>query len=141
MALVFGIGLFEIRANRVQIGNRLRRSDSRLQVSHHHHDPTVPARVQEIYPVYLFLVHHRHEESGRENQYSPAEARRRYTDDSERMLVELNRAAHHAAVILKMRVPIRVGEHHIRGAVHAMLIGGVEETAKIRLNAYYNTSK
>ena len=51
------------------------------------------------------------------------------------MLVQLNNAAHHAAIILKMAVPIRVGEHDIWSAVGAMLIGSVEETAKIRLNA------
>ena len=52
-------------------------------------------------------------------------------------LLSLNNAAHHAAIILKMGVPIRVGEHDIRSAVRAMLIGGVEETAEIRLNAQY----
>ena len=53
------------------------------------------------------------------------------------MLVQLNDTAHHATIILKMGVPIRVGEHDIRSAVRAMLIRGVEETAKIRLNAQY----
>ncbi len=51
------------------------------------------------------------------------------------MLVELNCTAHHAAIILKMAVPKRVGEHDIRGAVWAMLTGPVKETAKIWLNA------
>ena len=50
------------------------------------------------------------------------------------MLVQLNHTAHHAAIVLKMAVPICVAEHDIRSAVRAMLIGGVEETAKIRLN-------
>ena len=60
---------------------------------------------------------------------------RRYAEDGEGMLVHLDHTAHHAAIILKMAVPIGVGEHDIRSAVGAMLIGGVEETAKIRLNA------
>ena len=51
------------------------------------------------------------------------------------MLVHLHNTAHHAAIILKMGVPIRVGEHDIGSAVRAMLVGGVEETAEIRLNA------
>ena len=51
------------------------------------------------------------------------------------MLVHLNSTAKHAAIILKMGVPIPVAEHDKRSAVGAMLIGGVEETAKIRLNA------
>src|SRR6202030_4862129 len=55
--------------------------------------------------------------------------------DGERMLVQLDRAADHAAIILKMAVPIRVGKHDIRSAVWAALVGCVNETAKIRLNA------
>jgi hypothetical protein len=50
------------------------------------------------------------------------------------MLVHLNRTAHNATIIVKMAVPICVTEHHIRSAVRTMLIGGVEETAEIRLN-------
>ena len=51
------------------------------------------------------------------------------------MPVEPNNAAHHGAIVLKMVVPICVGEHDIRRAVLAVLIGSVEETAKVRLNA------
>src|SRR5215467_12728816 len=36
-----------------------------------------------------------------------------------------------------MTVPICVGEHYIRGAVWALLIGSVEETANIRLSSQY----
>ncbi len=50
-------------------------------------------------------------------------------------LLSLNNTAHHAAIIPEMAVPICVAEHDIRSAVRAMLIGAVEETAKIRLNA------
>ena len=60
---------------------------------------------------------------------------RRYADDGERILVELNRAAQHAAVILKTGVPIRVTEHDIRSAVGTVLIGIVKKTANIRPNA------
>lgn len=51
------------------------------------------------------------------------------------MLVHLNRTAHYATIILKLGVPKRVGKHDIRSTVRAMLIGGVEEMAKIRLQA------
>src|SRR2546421_9552106 len=50
------------------------------------------------------------------------------------MLVQLNNTAHHATIILKMAMPIRVREYDIRSAVRAMLIGAVEEMANIRLN-------
>jgi len=51
------------------------------------------------------------------------------------MLVHLNHATDHGAIILKMAVPKGVGEHDIGSAVGAMLIGCVEEAAEIRLNA------
>ena len=51
------------------------------------------------------------------------------------MLVQLNNPTHNAAIVLKMGVPIRVGEHNIRSTIWAMLVGGVKETAKERLNA------
>src|ERR1019366_5073943 len=52
-----------------------------------------------------------------------------------RMLVHLNDTAHHATIVLKMAVPVRVGEHDIGSAVRAMLVEAVEEAAEIRLNA------
>src|SRR5580658_9060840 len=50
------------------------------------------------------------------------------------MFINLNDVAHHAAIILETAVPVRVAEHQIRRAVGAVLIGGVEETAKIGMN-------
>ncbi len=50
------------------------------------------------------------------------------------MLVQPNNTAHHASIVLETAVPIRVAEHEIRGAVAAVLIGTVKETARIRLN-------
>src|ERR1700693_6374699 len=50
------------------------------------------------------------------------------------MLVQLNRTAHYAAIIVKMAVPICVTEHDIRSAVRTMIIGKLEETAQVRLN-------
>ena len=81
------------------------------------------------------MVHNRHKKIGIEKQQRAVELRRRYTDDGKRMLVHLNNTAHHSPIILEMSVPKRVGEHDIRSAVRAMLIGGVEEMAKIRLKA------
>src|SRR6202022_1716017 len=53
------------------------------------------------------------------------------------MLAQLNHAAHHASIVLEAAVPIRIAEHEKRGAVGAVLIGTVEETAKVRLNPEY----
>ncbi len=61
------------------------------------------------------------------------EARRRHANDGERVLVELNDAAHHRAIFLKVAVPERPGEHHVWGAIGAMLIGAREKTAQIRV--------
>jgi len=51
-----------------------------------------------------------------------------------RMLVQLNRTAHYATIIVKVAVPICVTEDDIRSAVRTMIIGEVEETAEVRLN-------
>src|ERR1700675_2405925 len=102
---------------------------------HHHQNAAVPARIQHIHPLYLLLVDDRHPEIGKDKQQSSPELRRCYAQDSKRMLVQLNRTAHHAAIILKMAMPKHVGEHDIRSAVWTLLIGAMEETAKIRVNA------
>ena len=83
------------------------------------------------------MVHDGHEDIRSEKQDGPLEPWRRHAKDGEWMPVEPNNAAHHAAIVLKMAVPICVGEHDIGRAVWAMLIGIVEESAKVRLNAQY----
>src|SRR6266550_2200004 len=95
----------------------------------------ISARTHEFFPVHLLLVDDRHKEIGRNKQQSPAEIGRRYTDDGEGMLVQLNRAADDAGIILEMAVPICIAEHEIRGAIRAMFVGALKETAKIRLNS------
>ena len=134
MGIVFRIRLFQIRTNRVQIGDSLSRSDARLQTSHYRTDPTVSAITQAAPALHLFLVNDRHKEIRRENQNTTAEPGRRHADDRKRMLVELDRAAHHVAVILKMAMPVGVGEHDIRSAVRSVLIGGVDDAPEVRLN-------
>src|SRR6516164_5622115 len=83
------------------------------------------------------MVHDGHEDIRSKKQDGPLEPWRRHAKDGEWMPVEPNNAAHHAAIVLKMAVPICVGEHDIGRAVWAMLIGIVEESAKVRLNAQY----
>jgi hypothetical protein len=83
------------------------------------------------------MVHDGHEDIRSEKQDGPLEPWRRHAKDGEWMPVEPNNAAHHGAIVLKMGVPICVGEHDIRRAVWAMLIGIVEESPKVRLNAQY----
>src|SRR5690242_18646982 len=53
------------------------------------------------------------------------------------MLVHPDNTAYDTTVVLKMRMPIRVTEHYVWRAVRAMLIGVVEDAAKIGLNAQY----
>src|SRR6266436_2575082 len=94
----------------------------------------VPARVQEGFAIHLLLVDDGHEEIGGDKQHRAAEVGRGYTDDGERMFVQPNNAAHHTSIILEMTVPIGIAEDEIWSAVAALLIGAVEETAKIRLS-------
>ena len=64
MGILPGVGLFEIRSNRVQIRNRLGRSESRPHMSQHHENIALPAVVQDSEPLHLFLLNHRQPEVG-----------------------------------------------------------------------------
>src|SRR5271168_630378 len=93
LAVVFGVVLFEIRANRVEIGDRLCRSDSRLQMSNSLKYPAHPAGVQ-IKPIPdLLSVHNRNKKIGIGKQECPVEPRWGYAEDGKRMLVHLNNPA------------------------------------------------
>src|SRR5258708_18362383 len=83
------------------------------------------------------MVHDGHEDIRSEKQDGPLESWRRHPKDGEWMPVEPNNASQHGAFVLKMVASICVGEHDIRSAVWAMLIGSVEESPKVRLNAQY----
>ena len=50
------------------------------------------------------------------------------------MLVDLNRAAHHSAVVVETGVPVRVGQDDIRSAVGSALVGRVEKASQKRAN-------
>src|ERR1700733_6551559 len=80
------------------------------------------------------MVHNGHEDIRSEKQDGPLEPWRRHAENGHWMSVDSNNAAHHAAIILKMAVPIGVGEHDKRRAVWAVLVGSVEKTAKIGVN-------
>src|SRR6184192_1586233 len=104
-------------------------------MSNRHKNPAGRAGVEKIGSLDLLRIHDGHKEIGSEKQYSALELRRRYTNDGERILVQLNRAAHHPTIILEMRMPISIRQHDIWGAVCAVLIRAVEEAAYVRLNA------
>src|SRR5215469_14735407 len=89
---------------------------------------TIPARV------HLVVHHNGHKETGRKSYQSSTESRRCDADDRDGMVVEVNGMAHDARIVVKMRVPICIAEHHIRSAVWPILIRSVKNTAKIRLN-------
>src|SRR5580704_7969817 len=97
-------------------------------------NPTAAACVQ---AVLVLEADDGHKEIGREQQKGSLKLRRSYTDDREGTLVHFHRTAHRAGIILEMTVPISVAEYDIRSAVGAVLIGGMEETANVRLNLYY----
>ena len=85
--------------------------------------PRLSALVQVSRPINCSWLTIGTKKSGEKNNNVPLELRRRDAEDGERMLVHLNDAAHHAAIVLKMAVPIGITEHDVRGAVRAMLIG------------------
>jgi hypothetical protein len=50
------------------------------------------------------------------------------------MFVHLDNTPQDPTIIMKMGVPIGVTEHHVRGAVRAVFVGGMEITAEVGLN-------
>src|ERR1700741_3461577 len=91
-------------------------------------------------PVQILLTlkaDHWHKEIRRKQQKRSAKLRRSHTNDRVWPLIHFHTAAHHAGVLLKMAVPIGVAEHDVRSAARSMLIRGVEESPKIRLNLHY----
>src|SRR5580700_2862571 len=101
----------------------------------HHKNATVPALVESAGAFYLLLVDDRDPEVRREQRKVSAKALWGDAEDGEGMLVELNDAAYDAAVILKMRVPVGPGQHDVRCAVGATLVGPMEETSEKGLNS------
>src|SRR5277367_6838883 len=93
----------------------------------------VPSPAERSLDSRLLLIHDREKEIGRNKQQRALKPRLRYADDRIRMLVDLNDSTHHTAVVVKAAMPEGVGEHQIRGAVRSVLVGGVEESPKIRL--------
>src|SRR5579871_5180257 len=131
----FGIVSGEIGADGIEIGDSLRRSDAGLQVPQDEINPGDIAGVQDIPAIDLLLVDHGKKDIGICEQESPVELRWSHADDRERMLVDLNDAAHDRAVVLKTGVPAGVADHKVGRAVGTALIGGVEKTAQEGLNA------
>src|SRR5215469_18872350 len=103
-------------------------------MAYHRGKRTGSASVQQIRPFDLLLVDNRHKQVRMDNQEGPMKAGRSHAEYGKRMLVDLNRTAHNAAIVLKMSVPKAVAEDDVRSAVGTMLIGGVEEVSKIGLN-------
>src|SRR5579871_6079460 len=92
-------------------------------------DPMIVALVQDIRTSDLLMVDDGHEELGSEEQQSTVELGRSNAEDGEGMLVEQNGVADHAAIAMKMALPIFISQHDVGSAVGAVLIGSVEETA------------
>jgi hypothetical protein len=90
-------------------------------VSDGHEKPSGSAIVHVDPTVDLLVVHDRHPKIGREEDNGSTKFWRSYADDREWMLIQLNHTAH-AAIVLKMTVPIVVAEHHIWSAVWPMII-------------------
>ncbi len=103
-------------------------------MAHGLEDPVDATRIEVKLAVDLGLVDDGHVEIGIEKQKRSAKAGRGNADYGEGMLVDLDDAAQHAAIVLKMAVPIVVAEYDVRRAVEAVLVACVKGTADERLN-------
>ena len=88
-AVVFGIRLFQVRANRIQIGDRLRRRHARLEMPERPQIPIVfPRAFRTLSPSIARLFDQRHKKIGVEKQQRPVKVRRGDPEDGEGMLVQ-----------------------------------------------------
>src|SRR5215468_7336462 len=100
-------------------------------MSDHAENRTLPALFQVVLALDLFPVHYGDKEIGKEEHQSPMEPGRRHAHDGKGTPIHLDNAANHAGIIVKMAMPIGVGEHDVGSAVRTVLVDGVEQTAKI----------
>src|SRR5229473_3529086 len=103
-------------------------------MSYKHENPAACAVVQVSRSIYLLVVNHGHKEIWGDEHNGPTKITRRFPEDGKRVLVQLDRAANHVTIIVKMSVPTGVAEDDIRSAVRTMIIGVVKEPAEIGLN-------
>src|ERR1700740_3333388 len=103
-------------------------------MSYNHENPAACAVVEVSRSIDLLVVHHGHKEIWGDEHNGPAKITRRYPEDGKRALVQLDRAANHVTISVKMAVPMGVAGDDIRSAVRTMIIGAVKEPAEIRLN-------
>src|SRR5579859_3717469 len=118
LAELFWIRFSQIVRDRVDIGQRLRRSDACLEMSERLKDRVlVTARGLDIPSIDLLLIDDRHEKFRRNEAHRAAKLRRRDADDCEGMLVELDDPADDVAIVVKTAVPVGITENKIRRAV------------------------
>jgi hypothetical protein len=132
-----GISLFQVCVHGIHVGHGLSGSHSRFQVSHRLEKPMFRRTRVQVRRAHLLLVHDRHKEIRSKEHDRSLELRRRHADDGERVLIELNDAADSAWIVVEPGVPICMGEHNIRSAVGAVLVGCVKQTAKVGVNAQH----
>src|SRR5271168_145317 len=95
----------------------------------------VPATLYWVESGHLRKVHQGRPQVRREEKLSAAEVGRGHAGNRVGMLVDLNGAAHRGRIAIEVAVPVGVAQYHIGHAVLAVLIGTMEEPAKIRLDA------
>src|SRR5437868_12874623 len=105
-------------------------------MSEHIKHPAFAAQAQAFVACHLPVIDQRHKEIRRENHQRSMKTRLCYTDDRKWMFVHLNDAANHSSIILKMRVPVGMAQHHVWRTVRTMFIIAVKKTAEVWLNAH-----
>src|SRR5260370_14202268 len=134
--VVFGICLGQRCTDRIQVRGSLRGSNACPQPSYY---PLAPASavVQTARPVNLLFIHHGRPKIGCKEQLRSAEPGRCNTKNRVVELVQLNNTVNHSPIALEMALPVPIAQHNVRSTVGPIIIGAVEETAKIRLNPQY----
>ena len=132
--ILFGIQLRQRRRNCVQVRGRRACGHPGLHMADDPHEMGVTT-LQRVPSADLRQVHNGRKQIRREEKHSAAEVSRRNPRNRVGMLVDLNRAAHRGAVAVEVAVPVGIAQDYKGHAVLPMLIGAVQQPAKIRLHA------
>ena len=132
--ILFRIRLCQRSGNGVQVRCRRGGRHPGLQMADHPGEMGA-ALLHRIPSAHLRQVHQGRPQVRREEKLRAAKVGRRNPRNRVGMLVDLHGAAHRGRIAVEVTVPVGVAQHDVGHAVLSMLVGTMEEPAKIRLDA------
>jgi len=94
----------------------------------------IASAFQEFRPQEDGVLDDRDPHIGGKEELGSAKGRRGDSDDGERVFVDRDGAANDGRVAVEVAVPVCIAEDDVRGAVFTLLVGGMKESAEVRLD-------